>query len=159
MAKKLLARLNAELKDLEFELKTRLPEEIKKAASLGDLSENAEYEAALDRQRLVQTKFRTLKTRINEIARIDIGRLPRDRVGYGSILDLYDIHEDKEIQYQLVMPEDSDVRTKRISVSSPIGKALMGKQVDDEVHITIPNGKKHYEIVGIIPYHETEQDL
>ncbi len=159
MTKKLLGRLNQELKDLEHELKTKLPEEISKAAALGDLSENAEYEAALDRQRLLQSKFRKLKARINEIAQVDVSRLPKDRVGYGSIVELYDVDEEKEISYQLVMPEDSDIKTMRISVSSPIGRALMGKREEDEAIIQIPNGKKHYEILGITPYLETEQDL
>lgn len=159
MTKKLLERLNKEFKDLEHELKTRLPEEINKAAALGDLSENAEYEAALDRQRLLQSKFRQLKSRINEIAQIDITRLPEDRVGYGSIVGLFDVDEEKEVSYQLVMPEDSDIKTKRISISSPIGRALLGKREEEEAIIQIPNGKKHYEILSIIPYNNTDRDL
>lgn len=159
MTKQLLIRLNAEFKELEHELKTTLPEEIHRAASLGDLSENAEYEAALERQRLLQSKYRQLKARINEVAQVDTSRLPKDKSGYGSILELYDLDEDKDITYQLVMPEDADVKQSRISLSSPIGRALMGKRDGDEVLINIPSGKKNYEIVKVTPYAETEQDL
>jgi len=144
---------------MEHELKTVLPEEISRAASLGDLSENAEYEAALDRQRLVQSKIRALKSRINEIAQVDVNRLPKDKSGYGSILDLYDLDLDKPIRYQLVMPEDADVANGRISVSSPIGRALMGKQVGDEVTVTTPSGTKNYEINSLVTYYQAPQDL
>ena len=159
MTKKLLERMNEQYKKMEYELKTVLPEEISRAAALGDLSENAEYEAALDRQRLVQSKIRSLKGRINEIAQIDVARLPKDRSGYGSILMLFDLDQEKEIQYQLVMPEDADVANGRISVSSPIGRALMGKQEGDEVNVTIPSGTKNYEIVSLKTYHQIDQDL
>ncbi|MDJ0840112.1 MAG: transcription elongation factor GreA [Acidobacteriota bacterium] len=159
MTKKLLERMNADFKELEYELKTVLPEEIARAASLGDLSENAEYEAALDRQRLLQSKYRTLKNRINEIAQIDISRIPQNKTGYGSIIEVYDLDDDKDLIYQLVMPEDADVKRNRISVGSPIGKALMNRNEGDEVSIRIPSGTKNYEITGFKPYAETEQDL
>ena len=151
--------MNAQYREMEYELKTTLPEEISRAASLGDLSENAEYEAALDRQRLIQSKFRALKSRINEVAQIDVHRLPKDKSGYGSILMLFDLDQDKELRYQLVMPEDADVAQGRISVSSPIGRALMGKQEGDEVTVTIPSGTKNYEIISVQTYYQTEQDL
>jgi transcription elongation factor GreA len=159
MTKMLLARLNADFKELEHELKSKIPDEIRKAAALGDLSENAEYEAALDRQRLLQSKLRTLKGRINEVARIDLSRLPTDRAGYGSIVELYDIDKEIEVTYQLVMPEDTDVKKNRISIGSPIGRSLMGRVEGDEVSIVIPSGKKNYEILAVTPYQETDQDL
>lgn len=159
MTKRLLARLNQEFKELEYELKKKLPEEIRKAASLGDLSENAEYEAALDRQRLLQSKFRTMKTRINEIAQIDVTRLPKDKVGYGSKVEVLDIDSDTEMFYQLVLPEDADAKVNRISISSPIGRALMGKSEGDEVQVDIPTGTKRYEVLAITPYSKTEMDL
>lgn len=157
--KNLLARLQHELHEIEHELKHKLPDEIRKAASLGDLSENAEYESALERQRLMQSKYRTLKTRINEVAQIDITRLPNDKTGYGSIVEVFDLDTDKEVTYQLVMPEDADAKANRISVSSPIGKALMNKQEGDEISVNIPSGKRNYEILSVTPYSETEMDL
>lgn len=159
MTKKLLARLNEDLRELEHELKTKLPEEIRKAASLGDLSENAEYEAALDRQRLIQSKYRSLKNRINEIAQVDVSRLPKDTAGYGSVVTVFDLDTEKEITYQLVMPEDAEAKQNRISISSPIGRALMGKRIEDEVRVAIPSGKKTFEIVDIVPYMNTEMNL
>ena len=159
MVKKLFERMNSEFKEIEYELKTTLPDEIHRAAALGDLSENAEYESALERQRLMQSKFRTLKARISEVAQMDMTRLPTDRIGYGSIVELFDVDSEKEITYQLCLPESSDVKLGRISLSSPIGHALMGRVAGDEVSVNIPSGKKNYEIVSIIPYHETEQDL
>ena len=157
--KNLLSRLNKELQEIEHELKHKLPEEIRKAAALGDLSENAEYEAARDRQRLMQSKYRSLKARINEIARVDISRIPTDRVGYGAIVEVLDLDTDEEKKYQLVMPEDADAAHMRISVSSPIGKSLMGKVEGDEVTINIPSGKRNYEVLGMTPYTETDMSL
>jgi transcription elongation factor GreA len=157
--KNLLARLQNDLHEIEHELKHKLPEEIRKAASLGDLSENAEYEAALERQRLMQSKYRTLKARINEIAQIDTDRLPKDKTGYGSLVEVFDLDTDNEITYQLVMPEDADAKHNRISVSSPIGKALMNKQEGDEVTIDIPSGKRNYEVLSITPYYKTDMNL
>jgi len=159
MTKKLIERMNKEFKELEYELKTTLPEEIGRAAALGDLSENAEYEAALDRQRLLQSKYRDLQKRINEVAQIDITRLPNDRGGYGSRIELLDLDDDSEVTYQLVMSEDADIKLGRISVGSPIGRALMGQREGDEVTVTIPSGVKNYEILGLKTYSEIEQDL
>lgn len=159
MTKRLLARLTDEFKELEYELKKKLPEEIRKAASLGDLSENAEYEAALDRQRLLQSKYRTLKARINEIAQIDVSRLPEDKVGYGTIVEVLDIDTDAESTYQLVLPEDADAKANRISISSPIGRSLMGKTEGDEVMVNIPSGTRRYEIMSLKAYVYTEQNL
>jgi len=159
MTKNLITRLNGELKDLEHELKNVLPQEIAKAASLGDLSENAEYEAALDRQRLLQSKYRKLQARINEVAQFDVSRLPKDRAGYGSRIDLLDLDDDGEITYQLVMPEDADVKQKRISFSSPIGKSLMGCREGDEITVRIPSGVRNYEVLSVTTYHELDQDL
>lgn len=159
MTKKLLARLEAEYKSMEHELTRVIPEEIRKAAAMGDLSENAEYEAALHRQRMVQTQIRNLKSRISEVSVIDVDRLPADRVGYGSIVVLLDLDTDSEITYQLVAPEDADVQNKRISLSSPIGKALMGRREGDELKIPIPSGVKNYEIMELTVYGDTDQDL
>jgi transcription elongation factor GreA len=157
--KNLLSRLQHDLHEIEHELKHKLPDEIRKAAALGDLSENAEYESALERQRLMQSKYRSLKARINEVAQIDTDRLPKDKTGYGSIVEVFDLDTDKEITYQLVMPEDADAKKNRISVSSPIGKSLMNKQEGDEVSVTIPSGKRNYEILSLKPYSQTDMDL
>jgi len=157
--KKLLDRLETQRYDLEYELKSVVPLEIRKAAAQGDLSENAEYEAALDKQRMLQLKVRSTQKRIAEIAAIDLARLPEDRIAYGSIVELFDLDTDEEITYQIVMAEDADIKQQRISVSSPIGKALIGKEEGDEVTIKIPSGVKNYEILKNTPYSQTEMDL
>jgi transcription elongation factor GreA len=157
--KKLLKRLEQDRYDFEYELKSVVPLEIRKAAAQGDLSENAEYEAALEKQRMLQLRVRSVQKRISEIASLSLDRLPQDRVAYGSIVDLYDLDTDKELSYQLVMAEDADINQMRISVSSPIGRALIGKQEGDEVTIPIPSGVKNYEIIKLTPYCETEMDL
>jgi transcription elongation factor GreA len=159
MTKKLLARLKAECRSMEHELTRVLPEEIRKAVAMGDLSENAEYESALHRQRMVQTQIRTIKRRISEISVIDLDRLPKDRVGYGSIVVLLDLDDDSEITYQLVVPEDADVQKNRISLSSPIGKALTGQNQGDEVRVQVPSGVKNFEILELTVYGDTDQDL
>jgi len=144
---------------MEHELKAVLPDEISKAAALGDLSENAEYEAALDRQRLLQSKIRALKSRIADISVIDVNRLPVDKIGYGSIVTVMDLEDDHEVTYQLVMPEDADAARGRISISSPIGRALVGRTPGDEVSIPIPSGIKNFEILEMTTYSNTDQDL
>lgn len=159
MTKQLIVRLQEECKALEFELKNTLPKEIKKAAALGDLSENAEYESALQRQNLVQNQIRKLKARISEVAMIDVDHLPSDRINYGAVVKLLNLDDDREITYQLVMPEDADTARGRISVSSPIGRSLIGKQEGDEVEIRVPSGIRHFEVLEITPYAETEKDL
>ncbi|MCB1050919.1 MAG: transcription elongation factor GreA [Acidobacteria bacterium] len=159
MTRKLLERLEAQAKGLEYELKSTLPEEIRKAASLGDLSENAEYESALERQRLLQTQLRSLKNRIAEIAVIDTERLPRDKVAYGAQVNLLDLDEDKEIVYRIVLPEDADIKLGRISMASPIGKSLLGHSVGDEIRVNVPSGFKNYEILEILAYADSAQEL
>lgn len=159
MTKKLLVRLEQQLKSMEHELKTTLPDEIRKAAALGDLSENAEYESALERQRLVQAQYRKLKNRISEIAVIDVSRLPKEKVAYGCFVELLDLNDDKEITYRIVLPEDADIKQNRISMASPIGRSLLGRQEGDEVSIDVPSGRKNFEVLDITPYSETDQEL
>jgi len=159
MTKKLLERLEHQAKGLEYELKSTLPEEIRKAAALGDLSENAEYESALERQRMLQTQLRNLKGRIAEIAVIDLERLPKEKVAYGASVSLLDLDEDKKINYRIVLPEDADIKLGRISMNSPIGKSLLGHAVGDEIRVVVPNGFKNYEILAITAYADQSQDL
>jgi len=157
--KKLLERLEQQRYDMEHELKSVVPLEIRKAAAQGDLSENAEYEAALDRQRMLQIGVRNMQKRVSEVASLDIDRLPKDRIAYGSIVQLFNLDTEEELSYQLVLSEDADIKDNRISVASPIGKALIGKEEGDEVNIKIPSGVKNFEIIGMIPYSETNMDL
>ncbi len=149
----ILKRFEDEIQELERELKTELPKEIKRARELGDLSENAEYQAAKERQRYLEARIAMLKKRVGELSLVNLDRVPRDKVGLGSEVH---VREDngESIVYRLVMPEDADAAHGKISTSSPIGRALLNKEPGDEVTVTTPNGKRHFEIVKLTTVHD-----
>src|SRR5258708_23501550 len=130
-------RLQAELDELESELRVHLPKEIKRALEFGDLRENSEYRAALDRQNMVKARIVELRQRISEIASIDPKRVPHDQASYGSTLVPYDAEKDEEVTYRLVTPEESDPQAGLSSTTSTVGKSLMGKQTGDAA--VVPN--------------------
>ena len=147
-------RLQEEIAALENELRIELPREILKARAHGDLSENAEYHAAKERQRFVDARLAQLKVRLREISMIDMSKIPHDRVGLGSTVVVLDIHKDERIRYKLVTSEDVNVAKGLISTSSPIGKGLLGKQVGDSVRIQIPGGMREMEIIELTTIHQ-----
>ncbi len=157
MKANILKRFEDEIQELERELKTELPKEIKRARELGDLSENAEYQAAKERQRYLEARIGMLKKRVAELALVNMDKVPRDKVGLGSEVHL---REDtgEAIVYKLVMPEDADAAHGRISTSSPIGRALLNKEPGDEVTVTTPNGKRHFEIVRLTTIHDAIEE-
>jgi transcription elongation factor GreA len=154
MTDELKQKLQDELRQLESELRTEIPQELKKAVALGDLSENAEYESARNRQDFVRARIGNLRKRLADLSMVDLSRLPKDRVAYGSTVTLYDVDSGDEITYKLVMAEDSDITLNQISTSSPIGKGLMGHKEEDEVEITTPSGKRRFEIVKLVTVHD-----
>ena len=139
MKARFLKKFEDEIQQLEKELKTELPQEIKRARELGDLRENAEYQAAKERQRLVESRISLLKKRVSEISLMNLDKLPRDKVGFGSTVHLKDPNGQVTV-YQLVMPEDANVEDGLISTASPIGRALLNKEEGDEVTVSTPNG-------------------
>jgi transcription elongation factor GreA len=147
-------KLEEEIAALENELRIQLPKEILRARAHGDLSENAEYHAAKERQGFVNARLTQLKSRLREISMIDVSKIPRDRVGLGSTVVVLDTAKDEHIRYKLVTSEDVDVSKGLISTSSPIGRGLLGKQVGDVVRIQIPGGTRDMEIVGLTTIHE-----
>lgn len=147
-------KLQDEITALEYELRNELPKEILKARAHGDLRENAEFHAAKERQRFVDARLSQLKVRLAEISLVDMSKIPRDRVGLGSSVTVFDQKKDEEITYKLVTSEESDVANGLISTSSPIGRGLIGKQVGDEVKITIPGGTRELEIVKLVTIHD-----
>ncbi|HKR00932.1 MAG TPA: transcription elongation factor GreA [Pyrinomonadaceae bacterium] len=154
MTQEIKARLQAELDELETELRIHLPKEIKRALEFGDLRENAEYRAALDRQNVVKARIVELRQRISEISSIDLSKVPRDRAGYGSMLVLYDSERNEEVTYRLVTPEESDPAAGLISTMSPVGKSLMGKEEGDEVTVRTPAGARNFEIKRLTTIHD-----
>ena len=153
------AKLARELKDLEHEFRVELPREIGKAVAMGDLRENAEYHAALERQAYVKARIAQLRERLSELNTLDLSRIPRDRVGLGSTVNLLDLDSDQEVRYEFVVPEVSDLPRGRISVASPIGKSLLGKVVGDEVTIQIPAGTKRFEVLELTTLHDKDDGI
>ena len=149
-------KLQDEIAALQTELRIELPKEILKARAHGDLSENAEYHAAKERQGMVNARLGQLHARLREISMVDLSRIPRDRVGLGSTVVVVDIVREERIRYKLVTSEDVDVGKGQISTSSPIGRGLLGKQVGDTARIQIPGGVREMEIVELVTIHQTE---
>ncbi len=150
-------RLQDELNTIERELRVDLPREILKAREHGDLSENAEYKAAKERQRFLEGRKAQLQQRLAALSLVNLDKIPTDRVAYGSRVLLYDFEQDKEVEYRLVTPEESNLARGLISISSPIGKSLLGKSQGDGVEIVTPSGKKEYEIRKLQTIHEIEE--
>jgi transcription elongation factor GreA len=150
----LIKKFEDEIQGLERELRTELPQEIRRARELGDLSENAEYHAAKERQRLVEARIGMLKKRVAEISLINLDKLPTDKVGLGSIVHVTDAGGDTFV-YRLVMPEEADPAKGLISPSSPIGRALLNKEPGDEVTVQAPNGVRRLEIMKLVTVHDS----
>jgi transcription elongation factor GreA len=145
--------LEEQIKALEYELTTELPAEIKKAVALGDLSENAEYHSAKQRQEFVNARLGQLKKRMGELAMVNLDNIPRDRVGFGSTIVVFDSTKDEQITYKLVTSEESDVSKGLISTTSPIGRSLIGKEVGDTATVVTPNGKRELEVLKLTTIH------
>ena len=156
--KAIRAKLEGELKSLEWELKIELPREIKTAVAMGDLRENAEYHAALDRQRYVRARIGQLRTRLSELGTMNLDRIPRDRAALGSTVCLLDLDTDVEVSYELVIPEMADLEHGLVSIASPIGKGIMGKKEGDKVVIEVPSGTKRFELLEIQTIHDKKVD-
>ncbi|HSC27860.1 MAG TPA: transcription elongation factor GreA [Vicinamibacterales bacterium] len=153
MKAQILKKFEDEIQLLEKELKTELPREIKRARELGDLRENAEYHAAKERQRFIESRISQLRKRVSEISLMNLEKLPHDRVGFGSTVHLKDA-DGQVVTYQLVMPEDADVEEGLISTASPIGRALLGREEGDEVAVQTPNGSRRFEVIRLLTIHD-----
>ncbi len=153
MKDRLIKKFEDEIHALNHELKLELPQEIKRARELGDLRENAEYQAAKERQRLVESRISMLQKRVSEIALINVDRIPHDRAGFGSTLHVIESGGGK-MTFQLVMPEDADAEKGLISTTSPIGRALINKEPGDSVKVTTPGGMRQFEIVKLTTIHD-----
>ncbi|HYW44520.1 MAG TPA: transcription elongation factor GreA [Bryobacteraceae bacterium] len=149
-------KLQDQISALEYELHVELPKEILKARAHGDLSENAEYHAAKDRQGFVNARLNQLKRRVAEISMVDFSRIPHGRVGLGSTVVVLDTKRDEEVTYNLVTSEEADAANGKISTTSPIGRALLGKEVGDEVRVQSPGGVKELEILKLTTIHDAD---
>lgn len=156
LAEKIKKKLKDEIAALEHELHDELPKEIKTARAHGDLSENAEYKYAKERQSYVSARLGQLHQRMADLSMMNLNNLPKDRAAYGSRVVVLDIAKSAEIEYKLVTQEEADAAKGLISTGSPIGRALLGKKVGDEVKVATPAGPKEFEVVRLETIYDQE---
>src|SRR5438034_3346783 len=154
MTEQIKKKLQDEINALEHELIHELPKEIKKAAALGDLSENAEYHMAKQRQEFVKARVRQLGRRLADLSMVNMNNIPKDRVGLGSTVKVFDNDKNAEVEYKLVTSEESDVTAGKISTTSPIGRALLNKKPGDTTTVVTPNGNRELEILSLTTIHD-----
>jgi len=147
-------KLQEEINALEHELSHELPQELKRAVALGDLSENAEYHMAKQRQEFVKARLRQLGRRLADLSLINMNNIPKDKVGLGSTVRVYDSTKNEEVEYKLVTSEESDVTAGKISTTSPIGRALLNKKVGDTAAVVTPNGNRELEVLSLTTIHD-----
>lgn len=151
-------KLEEEIRVIQHELTKELPKELKKAIALGDLSENAEYQSAKQRQEILNAKLAQLRKRLADVAMINFDRIPRDRASYGSTVVLYDLQKNAEITYKLVSAEESNLKKGLISTASPIGRGLLNKREGDMAKVRTPGGLKEFEILSLTTIHDQSGD-
>jgi len=153
---KIKRKLQEEIEQLSHELNIELPKEIAVARAHGDLSENAEYKFAKERQTYVNAKIAQLKKRMGDLGMLNLNNIPKDRSGYGSRVVVLDVARDVKVEYKLVSSEEADAEKGLISTTSPIGRALLNRRVGDEIEVATPAGKKEFEIVELVTIHDGE---
>jgi transcription elongation factor GreA len=149
-----LGKLKKELAELKHELTFKIPKDLQTAAAHGDLSENAEYEAAKHRQDFVRSRIAQMETRVRELSMYTVASIPRGVVAYGSRVTIADVDSGDETEYRIVFPEEVDAARGHISLSSPIGRAMMNKTEGDEVEVQTPSGKRTYQILTLVTWHD-----
>jgi transcription elongation factor GreA len=150
-------KLQAEVEKLRHELNVVLPAEIRRAVEMGDLRENSEYKAALERQRLVQARLGQLTERLSKLSTIDIAQIPTDRVGLGSKVVVLDLHVQVTETYHLVIGDADEFHEAHVTMSSPIGRSLIGKAVGEEVVLRLPSKTRRLKIVELVTIHDTQE--
>jgi transcription elongation factor GreA len=150
----ILAKLKKELADLKHELTFKIPKDLQTAAAHGDLSENAEYDAAKHRQDFVRSRIAQIEARVRELSMYTVASIPHGVVAYGSRVTIADCDSGNETEYRIVFPEEVDASAGLISLSSPIGRAMMNKVEGDEVEVQTPSGRRTYQIVSLVTLHD-----
>ena len=154
----ILDKLDEDLKESQRELQVDIPKAILTAREHGDLSENAEFKAAKERQMFLESRISLLQKRISDIMAINVNQIPKDRSGLGSTLKLRDLDSGKEAKYHLVFPEEVNPDEGKISAASPVGRSLVGKQEGDELTIALPDSKVEYEVLKVITIHDSPEE-
>jgi len=150
----IVKRLKRDLEELYRELNVRIPKDLQEAAAHGDLSENAEYEAARARQDFVRARIAQLEERARQLALYNLSSIPQSVIAYGSRVKLEDVEVGEVMEYQIVFPEEVDPAAGYISLHSPLGQALLHKEVGDEVEVVTPQGKRYYQIISLLTLHD-----
>lgn len=158
MSSDIKRKLEEEVQSLEKELREELPKALKIAASLGDLSENADYQAARERQDFVRVRLGQLKQRLADLSLINFDKIPRDRISLGSKVVLLDLDKNEEVTYKLVTSEDANVAAGLISTTSPIGRSLLNKREGATVEVKIPSGTRTFEIISFTTMYDQQSD-
>ena len=153
----IVQRLKGELEELRYELNTKLPQELEKARAHGDLSENAEYDAAKERQGFVSARISQIEQRMRELSMYSVESIPHDVVAYGSQVTLENLDDGETETYEIVFPEEVSAARGQISLASPMGRALLNKEVGDEVEVRTPKGTRSFEIVALQTLHERNE--
>src|SRR5229473_6581270 len=146
-------RLRKDLDTLKRELTVDLPKELERARAHGDLSENAEWAMAKQRQEFLRVRLSNLEERVAELSMINLESIPRDTVGLGSKVELEDLDEGGRVEYEIVVPEEVDGTQNKISLSSPLGRALIGKAAEDDIEVVTPKGKRAYMVKKLTTIH------
>lgn len=147
-------KLTAEVEQLNHELNVTLPEALKKAIQQGDLRENGDYHAALERQQFVQARLSHLRGRLSKLSQVDLSKVPRDRVGLGSRVVVRDEASKGRETFDMVIPDAMDFETGQMSVSSPLGRALLDRKVGDTVTVQLPAGSRKLKILELATLHD-----
>ncbi len=153
-----LTRLEEEFEKVSRELRVDVPKDLKTAAAHGDLSENSEYDAAKQRQSFLQARASQLSSRIEALSSLKLDDIPKDSIAFGARVTLEDLETEEIVTYELVTSEEVDPRNGKISVNSPIGKALLMKKVDDEIVIDLPAGTRELVVIKLLTLHELIDD-
>lgn len=156
MSSAIKKRLEEEIAALEKELREELPKALKTAAALGDLSDNADYQAARERQDFVRVRLGQLKQRAADLSLINFDKIPKDRISLGSKVVLLDVDKNEEITYKLVTSDEANVAEGLISTTSPIGRSLLNKREGDTVEVKIPSGTRTFEVLSFTTMHDDQ---
>jgi len=154
MIEELKRKLGGEVEKLQFELNVTLPQEIRKAVEHGDLRENSEYKAALERQQFVQARLGQLRSRLSKLSSIDISQIPPDKVGLGSRAVVEDEKTKEREVYQLVFGDAVEFQEGHVSMASPIGKALLGRQVGETFVLRLPAATRRLKLIELQTIHD-----
>lgn len=157
MIEELKRKLSEEAARLQYELNVTLPSEIRKAVEMGDLRENSEYKAALERQQFVRARLGQLHERLSKLSQIDVTKIPNDKVGLGSKVVVEDQKSGSRETYHLVFGDSLELEDSHVTMSSPIGRALFEKSVGEVAMLKLPSAVRHLRIVELVTIHEAEE--